>query len=172
MPGASAFPVMIYNIRDPRTKQVLGQKRVLILGLERGGSYAGTYNVPGGGYEHCDGMFQGRYNLFNTMVRELQEEFALPAVHQCVGAQRKPDIRVNSTPVWLLNVQTGVSRSHFRQTPEMLAIEFIDLDYLISVVRSGQRGRLSVYTVDAKVVTVSEYTVRIVFDMLASGVLN
>ena len=133
MPGAGTLLFMKYYKRDPITKKQISSHNVLIAVYEKGGRYAGTYNLPAGNWEQSDGLYNGTPNLFRTAIREVSEEIGpIPKLMNGFAQPRKPDLLMGQTGIYIVPVESGVSRRDFVPNEETGGIEFLDLDSLIS----------------------------------------
>ncbi len=168
-PVGGAGCLLIHNYRKPTGVS----EQVVLLGLESGGQYKGTFNISCGKAERSDGTFGKKAlpNYWNTMNRELYEEFGCKDTkHVNLGKPRPGDLHMGPTPIWIGQVIPGYSRSMFVPNTEMLGLEYVILSDLKSSIHIRDTT-VGARTIDGKIVPVSKFTLSIIREAMAKGLI-
>ena len=116
-----------------------------------------TFSISSGSAEQIDGIFNGKPNLWNTALRELSEEFKNIPIY--MGKQRKPDLNMGKTPIWIGHVHKGVSQKSFIPNNEMSDFKYVVLSDIINPLIDPYTGKYIARTIKGNWVMVSQYAV-------------
>jgi len=136
-------------------------KRCCLLGLEKGGQYAGSLSTVSGKAEPTD------RTPHDTVKRELMEEFGMDAKTAGVDKSNSTNLYIGPTPIWVGNIVKGgsagpgYSRQQFRPNSEIRSLHYVEIDRLVRL-QPDTSGRYSVRTTDGDQFMVSSYAVQIV----------
>ncbi len=116
-----------------------------------------TYSISTGSYEKYDGLYHGKPHLWKTALRELSEEFKNIRIN--MGHQRKPDLHMGRTPIWIGRVHKGVSQKSFIRNREMSDFKYIQIQDIFDQIFNPTIGKYIARTIKGQWVPVSKYAV-------------
>ena len=153
--GAGTLILHKYNF--PNGKSVKCVALGFEIRLSRTDERYHTYSISTGSYEKYDGLYHGRPHLWKTALRELSEEFKNIRIN--MGYQRKPDLHVGRTPLWIGHVRKGVSQKSFIRNREMSDFKYIQIQDILNQIIDPRTGKYIARTVKGHWVPVSKYAV-------------
>ena len=119
-----------------------------------------TYSISSGSSLRKDGTYKGSPHLWNTAKRELREEFKNIKID--MGNQRKPDLHIGRTPIWIGHVRKGVRQSSFIPNNEMSDFRYVLLSDMLKPSYDYHNHKYIVRTIRGKWVHVSKYALSVV----------
>jgi len=148
------------------TPGVKNEEAYVALGKETGGRYRHLFNISSGMAEAEDGQDYSHSTHWNTMQRELSEEFGWKDGRHCrMGGFRSPDLNIGKgeTPIWVGIILPTTSRRDFKANNEMSDLDFFNLSDLLHghrVTFPGRMGeQLAARTLSGTWKPVTEYAV-------------
>lgn len=161
----------------------------VLVGCEKGGSYAGQYNLTSGHFDRSKDK-----NDYDTLRRETGEELGeyikklaqFPSVADPLFRIKNGDINSTSggTPIWLFELKevqgNGISRSKFKSTDEISSIDFLPLDALVQTATNfhnnsntlSSSSELTARNIDGISVPVSSFLLEVIHQLNVKGCLD